>query len=172
MRRLCVLTVEPQLSDPWFDTVCIITVLEPHRVTSAPPMRSQIVVVRLFCHSPQDVCSPFPPTRPRPVADEHLASLLDTKMYRRTRAGVLFVAYATTAIYVDVPRTQRTAAWTDSPSSAQAGPGQVSRTSTVNCPRSTDLRLQMGAGRIPDPPRSAPSEQSSCLADKEWDATG
>jgi len=32
--------------------------------------------------------------RPRPVADEHLAILLDTRMYRRTRAMILLAAYA------------------------------------------------------------------------------
>ncbi len=32
--------------------------------------------------------------RPRPVADAHLAILLDTKMYRRTRAMILLAAYA------------------------------------------------------------------------------
>jgi integrase/recombinase XerD len=32
--------------------------------------------------------------RPRPVADQHLAILLETKMYRRTRAMILLAAYA------------------------------------------------------------------------------
>ncbi len=32
--------------------------------------------------------------RPRPVADEHLAILLDTRMYKRTRAMILLAAYA------------------------------------------------------------------------------
>ncbi len=32
--------------------------------------------------------------RPRPVADEHLTILLDTRMYRRTRAMILLAAYA------------------------------------------------------------------------------
>jgi len=32
--------------------------------------------------------------RPRPVTDEHLAILLDTRMYRRTRAMILLAAYA------------------------------------------------------------------------------
>ena len=32
--------------------------------------------------------------RPRPVADEHLAILLDTRMHKRTRATILLAAYA------------------------------------------------------------------------------
>ncbi len=32
--------------------------------------------------------------RPRPVADEHLTILLDTRMYKRTRAMILLAAYA------------------------------------------------------------------------------
>ncbi len=36
----------------------------------------------------------FKKGRPRPVADEHLTILLETKMYRRTRAMVLLAAYA------------------------------------------------------------------------------
>ena len=35
-----------------------------------------------------------PKRRPRPIADEHLAVLLSTRMYRRTRAMILLGAYA------------------------------------------------------------------------------
>jgi len=35
-----------------------------------------------------------PPGRPRPVANEHLAILLSTRMYRRTRCMVLLAAYS------------------------------------------------------------------------------
>jgi integrase len=42
--------------------------------------------------------SPPPPKvqkgQPRPIADAHLAILLDTRMYRRTRAMILLAAYA------------------------------------------------------------------------------